>query len=167
MTPRPPLQTEKSAILRLSKNPRASTSVSINVYFDSLKLKHNSFQLHSCWQVLQMECRWVLLSLAFSHSSSFLRTTTLWGRWMQMAHSIPTKHIVLRPVSRQLSKCGYILKVCAKSSVEDVRQWTPFWSRVVHIFIGVSLFVWLHRRGLAVYLQRLASAEVCVCDMKY
>lgn len=37
------------------------------------------------------------------------------------------------------------------------------------LFAGVGLFVWLHRRGLAAYLQRLASAEVCVCvcDMKY
>lgn len=39
------------------------------------------------------------------------------------------------------------------------------------LFIGVGLFVWLHCRVLAACLQRLASAEVCVCisvcDMKY
>lgn len=108
------------------------------------------FQLHSCWQVLQMECRWVLLSLAFSHGSSFLRTATLWGRCMQMGHSIPTKHTVLHPVSQWFSKCGYILKVLDG----DVRQWTPFWSRVVHTFLVCVV---------ALQSFGCVSAETCQC----
>lgn len=107
-----------------------------------------------------MESRWVLLPLAFISQQLIFKNCHTVGT---LYANGPIKHIVLRTVSR-LSKCAYILRFCAKRLDENVRQWTPVWSRVVHSFHWCRLVCVVALQSFGcVSAETCQRWGVCVC----
>lgn len=66
--------------------------------------------------------------------------------------------------SWQVSKCGYILKFCAKSLDEDVCQWTPISPKVVRTFHWCQLVCVVALRSFGCVSAKTCQRwGVCVC----
>lgn len=137
------LQTEKSALFSLSRNPRASTSVSISVHFASLKLKprvaFNSAPAdkHFKWSVAECCC-----GMAFSRGNSFLRTATLWGCCMEMATQSQPSTLCYVLLANGFLNVAKSSRSAQRASMKMCVSELPSDPELSTLFISVGLFVW-------------------------